>query len=483
MAQQVFAESLLNVNLDEPGIYDNVEASITSQNANHNIRPISYKRAGYFLPDQDRVRLPSEIDPLDDGGLWQVSFPNSLRTRVLYTNEERSFLEGQSGLQLRNGANLLAFEDGYVNYSDEIILYLQLKQVVNEKTSQNQLFRGYLKFVGEKWALELGKDNVSIGPGEYGGGALSSNVEPYPLVKLSTEEPLYFLGDWDFILMNAWLTGQRNDYSSPQLLVGAFSYKPIEWAELGLVRTTLYGGDGQPGFSLDEYPRLFFGTNAQSANKFGQDFGHFEWSISVYLPFNDWFDDINTVKLYYEETGTDVNTFWQSGYSNNAPRPNFIVFNKSSFMQGIYVATENNVFRLERARITTNFYDHGQFTDGYQYNGMSLGYPYGTNAESYLFKHLHYFSKDLWGQYKLGTYDSPAFHTEVPGETMTRTFLEVQGEKKMGKYRIGGFARLDMTRNYDETIAANPIAFISERSVTTENKTFVTVGVSATIDF
>jgi len=477
------AEMLLNANLDESNLYDNLESSNAAINTNQSIRPFSYQRAEMFLLDDKRVRLIRAPNPIDDGNMWRLKPLNSFKTKFFYTNEERTFLEGQSGVTLRKGINLLAFEDGFISYGDDLTLYYQLKQVADQNTVKNQLFRGYLKYRFTNWSIELGKDNVSIGPGEYGGLLLSDNVEPYPLVKLGTETPLYFGGDWDFVLLNAWLPGKRNDHSNPQLLVGALSYKPFNWLELDLARSDMYGGDGQPEYTLDEYPRLFLGTNANSANKFGGDNGYASWSLSFYLPFNRWFENVHTVKMYYEEVGTDVNTFWQTDYPNGASTPSLVRFNKSSFMEGIYVATEENIFRLERAAIHTNFYWHWNYTDGYQYNGLALGSPYGTNSESYLFKHLHYFNKDFWGQYKIGQYTSPAYHIETPGLTMTRTFLELQAEKKIGIYRLGGFARVDMTKNYDETISSNPIAYISQRTVSPNDMTFMTVGASLNIDF
>lgn len=484
LAQFASATSLQNVNLDQPAFYDNLEASELSINTNQHIRPFSYRRAEPFLPDLDRLRRFPDKDSLDEGALWKVAFPSSMNARVLYTNEEASFLEGQSGLSLRNGANVLAFEDGYINYADEIILYLQLKQVVNQKTMENQLFRGYLKMGFGKWSLELGKDNVSIGPGEYGGLLLSNNAEPYSLVKLATEEPVNFLGDWDFVFMQAWLNQKRQDHSNPKLLAAAASFKPFNWIELGLVRTELFGGDNRPGYSLTEYPQILLGSGDNiSGDRFDND-GYLSINVSVYFPLQDIFPGVRTFKYYYEEAGSDIAAFWQDDPSGSGKKSDFFTLMDVSIMQGLYIATESNIFRLEYAHVTTNFYNnHNYGVEGYSYNNMALGYPYGRNTESYLFKHLHYFSKDMWGQYKIGQYQSPAFHTQIPGLTMTRSFLEVQAEKKVGIYRLSGFVRLDSTQNYDGTLSSNPIAAISDRTVTAEDKTFTTVGVSVTMDF
>ena len=51
------------------------------------------------------------------------------------------------------------------------------------------LFRAYAKIMFWKFSLEGGKDNVQLGPGEYG-LLLSSNTVPYYLVKLQTEQSL-----------------------------------------------------------------------------------------------------------------------------------------------------------------------------------------------------------------------------------------------------------------------------------------------------
>ena len=69
------------------------------------------------------------------------------------------------------------------------------------------------------WKLSImaGKDTVHLGPGEYG-LLISSNAEPFYMVKVQNEQTIQLGGDWNFIFFNGWLSEEREMSSNPQLL-------------------------------------------------------------------------------------------------------------------------------------------------------------------------------------------------------------------------------------------------------------------------
>ncbi len=468
-----WAETLLNANIEDTYFYGNLESSRFASHANQDIRPFSYWRAGQFVGDNERVDFPGREDENASGKLL-----SSITTKLYVGNEENSFIEGQSGLRLKKGTNLFLFEDGYYTYGDELALYYQLKQTVNEGNKQSQISRAYAKYRVGKFSLEAGKDNVSIGPGEYGGLLLSSNAEPYPLVKLATEEPLYLLGDWDLVIMNGWLRDDNTSVPNTQILVVNVNYKPVEWLELGLTRVEHYGGDGRPGYTLDEYPLLLMGTNDNiPTSRFNND-GFFGYEVSLYLPLDLLSPGVRNAKIYFEEDGGDANIFWQ----DQLPGQERSVFTlrQVSEMMGMFVAMDDDIFRLEYTKVCRDFYTHNVVGD-YTYQGMSLGAPGGTNSRNLFFKHLHYFDSSTSLEYKIGAYEKPKFTNpwgavENPLQ-MTRYYLSIQPEKKFGRYVVQAYLRYDKTQNYNTEF--NPSAW----NIVAEDKDLFIAGVSLRVNF
>ncbi len=253
---------------------------------------------------------------------------SSLKTTflALYTNEEAGFIEGRSGLQFRKGMNLIAFEGGNITYGEHLAIVYQLKQTAWDKLVKGEVFRAYLKYRFGKTALEIGKDNVALGPGEFGGLLLSSNAEPYPLVKWATEEPLQMLGEWDFTLMNGWMLNDTAiDPKNSQIFALRIAYRPAAWLELGGTRLEHYGGEGRPGYTLPEYWQILVGTNDNiSGSKYDND-GFFSIDGTIHLPLNRLWPSVTDTALYFEEAGGDINAFWQNKPAGT-PRPFFHPF-------------------------------------------------------------------------------------------------------------------------------------------------------------
>ena len=212
---------------------------------------------------------PIRAEPLHDTSAVREYPPevvHSLTSRFYVADEERSFLEGQSGLALRKGANLLLFEDGGASMGKNLLFYYQLKQTFNSDLEKNEFFRGYLKYYFSGFSLEAGKDNVNLGPGEYG-LLLSDHAPPYPVLIFQTEKPLKFWGRWDLLFLHGWLLEEREDVDDPNIMALRVVWRPWNFLELGGTRTTLFGGEGRGGFTLLEYPVLLVGYREHDTGK------------------------------------------------------------------------------------------------------------------------------------------------------------------------------------------------------------------------
>lgn len=387
------------------------------------------------------------------------------------TDENRSFLEGQSGLKLSRGLNLFLIEDVTFRRGKDLSLNIELLQSYNDDIAKNEFYRGYLKYRIHKFAIEVGKDNINLGPGEYG-LLLSNNVKPYPLILFQTEEPLSFIGQWNATFIRGWLLEDRLDVSNPEIFALRFTWSPIALLELGVTRTELFGGDGRPGYDIKDYPTLLFGTKDNVPGKFDND-GYGAYDITLNLPAGKFIPSINEATLYFEDAGTDIQASWQDEDKGKFNLPGFSLLNHAIKL-GLSVSHIKNTFVLEYASTSDDFYIHHQYPiEGYTYKGLSLGYPYGHDMRSIFFSHRHFFKDSSSLEYRVGGYEQP-FHSPI-GERMQRYYLSLLGKKDMGKYTLEGFTKIERTENYN--IYSVPLPSQTSQ-VQPEDNFFYTIGVS-----
>ncbi|MBI5197611.1 MAG: hypothetical protein HZA19_03275 [Nitrospirae bacterium] len=414
----------------------------------------------------------AHAEPLHDTSAvreYPPGWVHSLTSRFYVADEERSFIEGQSGLALRNGANLLLFEDGGSSIGKNLLVYYQLKQTFNTDGEKNEFFRGYLKYYFSKFSLEAGKDNVNLGPGEYG-LLLSNQAPPYPLLIFQTEEPLRFWGRWDLLLLHGWLIEEREDVSDPNILALRVIWRPWNFLEIGGTRTTQFGGEGRRGFTLTEYPVILIGYREHDTGKYDNE-GYAGYDISLHLTSLQRNASIQEAKLYFEHAATDFTAVWQKDRKEtDFPLPFGFAFRHEGFVGGFFLSTPQNIFRLEYAKTDAAWYSHHQYpVEGYTYKGFSLGYPYGTDLESLFLKHKHYFNDSFSVEYRIGGYQQPITDANKP---MKRYYGSILAEKERRNFTTAGYLRWDKADHYD----ADPLP--NQFSITDENKTFYTVGIS-----
>jgi hypothetical protein len=390
-----------------------------------------------------------------------INVYSDIKTELFVTNEDNAFIEGQSGLKLIKGGNLFLFERAGLSAGRRLILDSQIKQTFNGDFSRNEFFRGYLKVFINKFSFEIGKDNVKLGPGEYG-LLLSNNVEP-------------FLGMWDLLFVRGWLKEQRSDVSNPDIFALRFVWTPVDYLEIGATKTEMFGGDGRPEYSISEYLELLSSSRDNLPGDRYDNDGYAGYDVSLYLPLNMWFPSIRNAKFYFQRAGTDILAVWQVEDSDDFYFPFGFRLAECAHQAGLLLRTKKDIFRIEYADTSDEFYSHHVYnTEGYTYKGLSLGYPYGRNVQSLFFKHRHYYDSSLYAEYKLGGYMIPY---ESGTKKMHRYYASLNVKKLIKKFSAGSFVKLDWTSNYD--IDPSPVDF----EIIGEDKFIYIIGLSGSWRF
>ncbi|MDQ7038279.1 MAG: capsule assembly Wzi family protein [Aquificota bacterium] len=455
---------LLNLNAEERTVFDNLEASPYAEEFPVSIKPFSLGRAFIMADRPDRIK--TYLNALSRPGYF-LKPVNSVSFRLYYTNEEIFPLENMSGTLLRRGVNLYIFLDGYLSLGRRFVFYYQVRSVSDRNSYRADVFRAYMKLRLWKLSLLAGKDTVHLGPGEFG-LLLSSNAEPFPMISLRTEEPLNLFGKWEFIFVRGFLREKRRDRDDPNILALRVVYKPRDFLEIGLTRTSLYGGEGRPGYTLFEYPKLILGVEENIPfGKFDTD-GYAAYDFTLYLPLRRLLPSVRTFKVYFQRGGTDVSAWWQKDNPGDFAFPFGFRLHLRSYVAGVFLSLDKDILRLEYHDVNRAWYIHHLYpVEGYTYRGMSLGHPYGNDLKHIFLKHIHYFSDHFSAGYRFGFLRQPG--EDRPG--MNRFYIVLFGERRVRRLILEGFLRLDVTDNYDRDPLPNRI------DIRSEDRTFITAGV------
>ncbi len=460
------AHPLLNLNTDEKVAYEVIEASSGSRFIPVGIKPFSLQVA---VPAVDEPGyLQTYINMLSTPGFF-LKPVNSVELNVLYSQEEFSFLDNMSGRILKQGFNAYTFLDGYISLGRKLVAYYQLKYRQVGGEGESELHRAYAKLRFSRFSIQAGNDSVHIGPGEYS-LILSSHSEPFPMVKFQTEEPINILGEWNFVFLRGWLFEKRKDRDNPSLMALRVVWKPAYFLELGGTRASLFGGEGRPDYRLDEYLKVFSGVEENIPfSRYDTD-AYGAWDITIYLPVRKLIPTAKVLKVYYQEAGTDLLAFWQKEDQGEFPLPFGFRLLHRGYITGAMLGLKKDIIRVEMERTGRAWYVHHLYpVEGYTYRGLSLGLPFGRNAQHIFLKHRHYFTKKVSFQYTIGGLRRPAID-EKP--YMDRVYITLSGEARIKNFIISAFVRGDQTQNYSS------LKDVNNYTVERGNKTFFSFGLS-----
>ena len=120
--------------------------------------------------------------------------------------------------------------------------------------------------------LEVGRDSLIWGHGEYGGVLASNNARNLDMIKLSNDSPFVlpsifkYLGPSKYTLFVAKL-GSYYDPENAYVSGVAASFKPLSFLEIGVKHQISVGGDGVPKSSFGEKVRELFFLNGYDPSR------------------------------------------------------------------------------------------------------------------------------------------------------------------------------------------------------------------------
>jgi hypothetical protein len=393
-------------------------------------------------------------------------------------------------VSLRKGGNLFVFAQSRLALGDWFDAVGSVRLRADADGTALSVHRAYAKATLLNFSFETGLDNVQLGPGKWG-LLLSRNTDPYPLVKLQTEEPIRFFGEWRFVVMGGWLTERRRDVSDPRVMGIRVSWEIFHVWETGINRTTLWGGRGRPSYHFWEWPKVIVGTNENvPGSRFDND-AYFSYDFTLHVPFYKLTPVMRTFDLYWQGAGTDTNVPWQKEDSWSSSPPFGVKLLERAFQLGLLVEVARTRIQIEYAVMAFSFFDHHIYdVEGFSYHGLSLGYPFGGNLQSLYAELEQAFGDDLTVGLQGGVRQSPCFDRIDQRRdyfaTLRPVFGDDVGERRIWfaleasrsfpftaarSFRLGGYFRFEATRNWD----ADPLP--AQFAVVRENRRLMTFGV------
>ncbi len=410
------ASSFFHINTEDRMAIDYIEARFSIPRESFSILPRSFSETLPFLVNP--YKISPSLHGVAQKNYWQII--SSAGFEYYYSNRPGNFIPGASGKIFDKPGTLMFSQKGGLVLMDIFGVYWDFRQYNYYEKGQwdgfdIEMHRVYAKLQLWKLSLVGGKDNIHLGPGEYG-LLFSSNAEPYWMVKLQNEETIRFWGDWNFLIMKGWLKEEREDVSNPEIFAMRLTYRPrglFSFFELGMTRTMLYSGEGMPNYKIYEYPYLVGGrkSNVTGGKWDSEGFGAIDFTF--HIPFHKLVPAIRVFKFYFQEAGTDISAIWQVEDDKFVLPYILFRFYERAYLYGIFMATENNIFRLEYSKTARSFYRHHNYPiEGLQYQGLSLAHPFGTNHQAIRFNHRHWFNNSFSLKWEVGYYQLPA-HSKV----------------------------------------------------------------------
>jgi len=228
--------------------------------------------------------------------------------------------------------------------------------------------------------LEVGRDNLLWGQGEYGGLFASSNPRGLDMLKISNPYPLRlpwifkYLGHMKWTLFVSNL-GPEQALKYPYFYGLKWTIRPFRYLEFGICETLITAGEGAPKLSFwDPVTEMFAfhkwgGNNITAADLSDHAFGLLDLRITI--------PPLRHSILYYDAYFEDSFVRAFRLFDN--------ILEQMSFVVGWYsprVSRNGNVgLRLAYHHISPGTYRHYRWVSGYTLNRRMIGDPLGPAAD------------------------------------------------------------------------------------------------------
>lgn len=327
------------------------------------LHPLEKVRFDYTILDS-----PSRPFSINNG----LGNLNAASNPLTAYSEGRHYVDGNTlGLETTHAAKLTPYLSLYARPRFEILF------PSNGSTEFNPLFQQvYAKFAYRNFELEVGRDSLIWGQGEFGGLMFSNNARPLDMIKMTSSAPFFhpwifrYLGPSKYTFFIANL-GPEADFPYAFLFGIRASARPVSFLELGFNHTIIMGGDGAPAIKwFDPISEFFFvrrgGVRGQGSQLADHRFG-IDWRLRIpWMRNSEW---------YFEALWDD---FGRETISAN-------ITEQMGFTSGFYIPRMTPDgwadLRLEYSHIPPVFYRHGTWRSGYSLNRNLLGLDGGPDND------------------------------------------------------------------------------------------------------
>ncbi|WDE00229.1 capsule assembly Wzi family protein [Thalassomonas actiniarum] len=258
--------------------------------------------------------------------------------------------------------------------------HLEIHKVSNAIDDKSfRLDGSYLAYKLGNWNVIGGAVPMWWGPGWDTALLMSTNARPIPGISLNRQQAVPFdtpwlswLGPWSFTTFIGQMEDRGRAIPNTRLWSSRLSLKPFSSLELGLSRSTMWGGDDR-GNGFSDFWDIVIPN--ESDNKINNE-------IDV--------NDLGSVDLRWNTSvlGQNVGVYYEMGFEDYGISS--VAPSKRSHLGGIdadFFLGDNlysvyfeasDTYHAECACV----YEHDIYRTGYRYRGKDIGSTYGSNASS-----------------------------------------------------------------------------------------------------
>lgn len=337
-----------------------------------------------FSAELSPARGSVYIKPVDD-----------LSITYLYASEDPDHPDDNTnGFDYTGGSNLRASMASILG-AGPVSLYLN-PEFRRSESPGVKLLRGYGVATFINLELTVGRDELWWGPGRHGGLILTTNAEPFYMVKASTVRPVVL--PWVFsrlglIKPTLFITRLERERTFPRANIFGMrvELKPVPGLNIAVSRTLLFGGEGKRSLGPRDWFNMFVAADSEEHGDSPTNGDQLASVDLSYVFLNDLkFLPFRAVKLYTEWGAEDSSGTTRSptGKANVYG----VLVDAPFMLPGVDLRVEwANTARS--ARYGPLWYEHGVYQTGYRYKGRVVGHHMGGDSRD-LFVKLRYFAPE-----------------------------------------------------------------------------------------
>jgi len=296
---------------------------------------------------------------------------SSLPTNALsgFSDDTREGSEASVSLNLSGENYALKVSNSYIN--DPVT------------GNSNRLDGSYFAYTYKNWAFGVGKIDRWWGPGWQGSALLTQSARPVSSVFFQRKDTAAksfdsfgWLGSWDLTAFLGELSDKRSNIDDPRLAGARFTFKPFHFAEFGISRTRMSGGNVLPNTNLsEEYLDSSYQLTA------------FDWRVGKSL------------------SNFQLGLYQQLARKNSDATSSTDEASILGMEMGLTVLGLNSRLSLERQSTTNNassIFDDPLFSNGYRYHGKPIATAIDSAAKTITLRLDHYFDTGQQFSWQLG---------------------------------------------------------------------------------